>query len=272
MTIESYINTGNSFPIIVTHDERKYFVKLRAGMSGKYALINEWMGNRLGFEIGIRTQKPIWISLDRDIQSEGIHTEIKELVHKSLGLNIGFDFRPHAVEIRNTELAELDQDELKNIFLFDLAMLNIDRTPSNINLFTSEKQLYSVDYESSLLIPQILAEKNPLNNLRILQCLRNNPLYQELTTNEIDAFTAKSRNFSMDDILYEIPKDLLTEQETQLLSRKIKERQNTGWMLKPIMNELKKLEPETQSDQKRRNQKNQAEFKRKLSLNSALNN
>ena len=238
-------------------------------MSGKYALINEWIGNRIGFEIGIRTQKPTWIYLDHDIRSEGIHIEIKELVNKSLGLNIGFDFKQNAVEIKSTDLAELDREELKNIFLLDLIMLNIDRTPSNINLFTSDNQLYSVDYESSLLVPQILAKKNPLDNSRVLQCLRNNPLYQELTENEINIFTAKFRNISTDKILDEIPKELLNARDALLLSHQIKARRHNGWMLLPLMHELKKLKPETQASQKRRNRKNQAEFRRKLDLNTA---
>lgn len=79
MIIKSYINRGNSCPIILEHKEKKYFVKLRAGMSGKYGLVMEWVGNKIGSQLNIKTQIPNWIELESDVEMEGIYIEVKDV-------------------------------------------------------------------------------------------------------------------------------------------------------------------------------------------------
>jgi hypothetical protein len=271
MKIESYIKTGNSAPVIISHEERKYFVKLRAGMSSKYSLISEWMGNRMGKQMGIPTQQPLWIEMDDGIKTDKLYIEVKELVHKSLGWNIGFDYKDDAVEVRKEDLVQLEEEELKEIFLFDLAMINIDRTPSNLNLMKSGSVLYSIDYESSLLVQEIMNGKKLLSHPGILQCLRNNPLYQEIDEDTVDAFVGKLEEFAINEILQEVPESVITDQQYDQLSRGIIERQKKGWMLKETLNKLKELESETEEYKRARNRENQAEFKRKFAMNTAMN-
>ena len=82
MKIISYLKKGNSFPIILNTGGQKYLVKLRGGMSGKNALLNEWIGNKLGHQLNINTQSPSWIELKTNVEIEDIHIEVKDLIHK----------------------------------------------------------------------------------------------------------------------------------------------------------------------------------------------
>lgn len=267
MLIESYIKKGNSFPIILNDNGKKYFVKLRAGMSGKYALLNEWIGNKLGIQLGINTQTPIWVELNSDLPTRDIHVEVKELVQKSIGLNIGFEYQPQAVDLKVKELDKWDKKELVEIFLFDLMMINIDRTYSNLNLMKVGAKLFSVDYESSLLLQETFEQSHLLQAKSILQCLRNNPLYQIINEQTIDAFLEKAEQLSLLEILQDIPDSLLNIQDRKLLTHQFEDKKRKGWYLKEILYKLKNSKQETLEERREQQKKNQAAFKRKFKEN-----
>ncbi len=243
-------------------------MKLHAGMSGKYALVSEWLGNQLGRQLNIKTQTPIWINLEREIQIENIHIEVKELIYKSLGLNIGFLYQKEAKDVNKSELRTINYQQINEIFLFDLMMINIDRTPSNINLMKVENEVIPVDYESSLLFQEIIGNKNLLEDDRILHCLKSNPLYREIDEKTIDQFIEKISRLSTTEIIAEIPLSLLRKEERLSFAKGIANKQSNNWYLKETMNKLKSIEVETKDQQKRRVNKNQEDFKRKFKENA----
>lgn len=267
MTIKSYISKGNSFPVILADKEKKYFVKLHAGMSGKYALISEWIGNKLGQQLGLPTQNPTWVELDDEIEIDKIHIEVRDLIKKSLGTNIGFSYLEMAQEIGKDNLDLLDKQKRTEIFLFDLMMINIDRTSDNINLMRVEDTVYSVDYESSLLVQELIEGKKYLKNERILKCFRANPLYQEIDEKTIDEFINKLENLLIEKVLLEISNTYLTKNERVLIVQGIEERKKNNWFLKETVACLKNITTETRAERKIRMNKNQAAFKRKFKEN-----
>lgn len=268
MRIISYINKGNSFPIILEDNGRKYFVKLNAGMSGKYALVSEWIGNKLGTQLNIKTQIPKWIELNKDLIFDKIHVEVKELIAKSYGANIGFAYQEEAIAINKEKLSLLNKQESTEIFLFDLMMINIDRTPDNTNLMDVGKKVISVDYESSLLFQALIGNRNLLDDPRILKCLRNNPLYKEIEPAEIEAFISKTEKIRLPEILDGIPTAILGRVERNLFIKGFKKRSKNSWFLKETMSKLKVIKKETKSEHKVRINQNQENFKRKLNENS----
>ncbi len=268
MRINSYIATGNSFPVILEDDQQQYFVKLRAGMSGQQAMLSEWIGNKLGAQIGIKTQTPKWIELNEEVKfKDGIHLEVKELVTKSVGLNIGFTYLEKAQDISKVELAQVDKQTLNEIFLFDLLMINVDRTPNNMNLMKVDEEIISVDYESSLLVQELIHNKSLLSDQRILQCLRNNPLYEDLNEEITEAFIQKIRKISIGSITSEIPAKLLNENTRNLIVENYEFRKKHNWFLNDTLKKLKTLKTETKEELKRKRQQNQADFKRKFEEN-----
>ncbi len=268
MKITGFINKGNSFPVILEDKDKKYFVKLGAGMSGKYALLSEWFGNKLGTQLGIKTQAPIWINLDHDLIVDGIHIEVRDLLKKSVGLNIGFEYQEAAAEIIDADINNLSKEIIKEIFLFDLIMINIDRTPSNMNLMQVEGELISVDYESSLLLQELFENKNLLEDKRILQCLRTNPLYTEISDEELEAFIENLKQVSIHKVLEGIPLELLSELERNTIVKGIEEKIKNEWFLKKTIRKLKNLKAATKEEQKIRANKNQETFKRKFNENT----
>lgn len=261
MTITSYIQRGNSSPIILEDKSRKYFVKLRAGMSGKQALVAEWIGNKLADQLNVKTQTPTWIELHDPTVFEDIHIEVKDLIAKSSGINIGFEYQEDATSIHKNELDNLNRNLANKIYLFDLMMINVDRTPDNLNLMKVGTEIISVDYESSLLIQSIIEDKNLLDDSRILHCLRSNPLYQEMDEATINTFIEETAKINMEEILKEIPLTLLNDDERILLISGIETKKKNKWFLKEILNRLKEISIETKEESKRRMKLNQQRFK-----------
>lgn len=264
MKITKYINTGNSFPVILEDNGKKYFVKLRAGMSGKYALVSEWFGNKLGNQLNIKTQSPTWVKLDKTLNTEGIYIEVKELIAKSLGTNIGFQYLETAKDVNIDSIKMLDKKTATDIFLFDLIMINIDRTSNNNNLMQNGNELISVDYESSLLLSELIEGKNLLNNPRILQCFRDNPLYSDTTDGVIKQFIDQLNQVEIKDIIDEIPSELLSEMERKTLTNGIEEKRKNGWLLHETIHKLRGLDRETKEIRKRRANKNQEDFRKRM--------
>lgn len=267
MPITSHINKGNSCPVVLENQGQKYFVKLRAGMSGQYALASEWIGNRLGLELGIHTQTPFWIELNQPIIADEIHIEVRELIAKSAGLNIGFAYQADAKEVSTQALKELDKTISAQIFLLDLVMLNIDRTPSNLNLMEVGGKVISVDYESSLLLQDVLGSGKLLEDQRILHCLRSNPLYAEIEEEIIDAFIEKLSVCPFENIIAEIPVGILSEAQRKTILERLAMKQQNAWFLKETMYKLRTITTESKAAQKKRINQNQADFKRKFKAN-----
>ncbi len=268
MIVESYIDRGNSFPVVINKNGKRFFVKLQAGMSGRYGLINEWIGCKVGSQLGITTQIPKWIELTNKLKTEDIYIEVRELINKSLGLNIGFDYWENSIELKESDLIGLDQNkwqnELNQIFLFDLLMLNIDRSPGNLNLMQLDKALVSIDYESCLLVQETLDESELYKNSRILQCFRNNPLYKEQTETEIREFIDLAKKINVQEIVDEIPNILLSTKDAQSFVERIEERKRSDWYLHEILLSLKSISVESPAEQRQRANENQAKFKERF--------
>lgn len=260
MVIKSYIKRGNSFPVIVNDDERDYFVKLRAGMSGKYAMINEWIGSHLGQQLGIKTQSPNWITLGPDLSFEDIHIEVRELVEKSLGLNIGFEYLADANELSSEEIKKLDDQIVTDFFLLDLMMINIDRTLNNTNLMQVKGEVFTIDYESSLLFQDSLASRNLIEDERILQCFKNNPLYIDIEEDVIQNFIQKTSTLSFEDAISDIPDTILNEKEREVFLKSILLKKSSKWYLMETIERLKIIEIESQAEYKIRANINQEQF------------
>lgn len=264
MKIESYIKRGNSFPIIIDDKGIKYFVKLRAGMSGKYGLLNEWIGCKLGQELGVNTQNPEWIELNDNLNTGDIYIEVKELINKSFGLNIGFEYKNDALEIAKYDFEEFDKKDLNRMFLFDLLMVNIDRTESNLNMIKVKDKLISIDYESSFLVQEIIENRILFKNKQILQSLRNNPLCQNIDEEEINDFIESTRKINITEMLINIPKVLLTEDNRTLFIEGFEERKRNDWFLKEILNYLKNMNIQSEIEQNNRAKKNEIKFRKRF--------
>lgn len=263
-TIEviSYSLEGNSFPIVVKKHGEKFLVKLRAGLSGEYALLSEWFGNTVGDLIGLTTQRPHWIWLDENVVSNDIHIEVRELINKSAGVNIGFRYIENAQTVEPKDLEEIGDGNFTDAFLFDVLMLNIDRTRANPNVLKDRNSLFLSDYESSLLLSQIIEERDYLSNVRILECLRRNLFYQQVQPSEIESFLARLNTISFDMLLASIPNKVLAEAKKAKLLKGLEKKRSESWRLEETLHKLGKVVLESDEVRVQRIKRNRERFER----------
>lgn len=255
---------GNSSPIVLQQGEEKFFVKLRGGMSGEFSLLSEWFGSVVGKHIGLNIHQPFWINLTNEIQLDNINIEIRELINKSFGRNIGFRFIDHVREISSSEILNYEHENLIDIFLYDIFMLNPDRTDSNTNLLGINEELVISDFDSSLLFNEIIKEKDISNNIRVLHSLRANPLYQKISDNRIELFINKLDQVPYHKIIDKIPDDILNDTNRKKIKEGLKAKKAKGWGIKIIMQKLNSTNLETDTTKNRRIAGNRERFEKLL--------
>lgn len=249
MKVISYKSKGNSFPIVIQEENKKFLVKLNAGLSGEHSLLGEWFGNKIGESIGLNTRIPQWITLTNTLNYKDIYIEVRELIHKSLGTNIAFEYYENIEELNLVELSKVEIAKFADVYLLDILMLNIDRTIQNPNLLKMKNGTILIsDFDSSLVFNELLNNTKPSNNKRVLQCLKSNPFYQELEKLNIDAFIKRVNQVDFNKIINEIPLEVLNTENKSIILSKIESKKLNNWHLKETLLNIEKTTLESEND------------------------
>ena len=260
--IVSYFLQGNSFPVVLKRNDDTFFVKLREGMSGEFSLLSEWFGNTLGSLIGLNTRTPIWITIPENVEFNDIYIEVRELVAKSVGLNIGYKYIEEIKEVSIPELINFDEDALTDIFLFDILMMNIDRTITNLNLLNISGKPTTSDFDSSLLFNEIINGRDLLADNRILQCFKANPLYQIVDSGRIDQFIEKVNRIPIHTIVNSIPNGILNDTRRNTLLDGLQQRAKNRWRIEETLERLECITLETEEERNSRINKNREKLEK----------
>lgn len=260
----SYYAGGNSFPIVIQQNQKKYLVKLRAGLSGEYSLLCEWLGNQIGLSIGINTRKPSWIWLTNALNYQDIYIEVRDLIEKSLGINIGFDYIERVIAFDLGKKMEITREQQVEIFLLDVFMLNIDRTTRNHNLMMHKEGVLISDYDSSLIFHELMNEVDFPENSKIWHCLKSNPFYQQVDKNRLKMFINKINQINLEEIIFNIPADLLSDENKIHVCRRLEDKKQKDWNLAIILNHLETINLETEKEMNARIKMNREQLENAL--------
>lgn len=263
MEVISYILGGSSTPIIVQQNDQKFLVKLRAGLSGQYSIISEWFGNRIGQLIGLNTRQPKWIELTSTLNYVNIYIEVRDLIEKSLGVNIGFEYLESIQPLTNNDLSSADLEKFSYAYLLDVLMINIDRTSQNLNLLgTDNGKIIISDFDSSLIFNELLNGTKLTKDDRILQALKSNPFYQRVDKLSLKRFINKVNQINFDDIINDIPSQILDHQRKQDLLSTIIKKKTRGWDLLETLKDIDQTILESESDRDLRIRNNREKLER----------
>lgn len=208
--IENIIKKGSSTPIIAADENGKlHFVKAKGAGDGLTALISDWIVTSIGNVIGFPILKPEIITLDESSKVLYPHGEIKDLIKRSYGFNLSYEFYPNA-QIYNFVSPQKDfSKEVKDlIFLFDSFFVNIDRTKENPNIFISGENIFASDFGASFLIKEIFDDIPYCLNPEIQKLLKRNIFYNENA--DVNNFLEKLQSLDKN-VLKEIVNDFPDE-------------------------------------------------------------
>ena len=133
-----------------TGEQKEVVVKLRDGerMKEGNAHGKELMGAWLAKEMNIFVPDPCVVVINEELRDSQAGTEYYGRFSNSIGYCFGSDNLENLVQPGVSEKLNITQiSDAQRIFVFDMIIMNPDRTFDKINLLTDGNHLYAIDHE-----------------------------------------------------------------------------------------------------------------------------
>ena len=168
MTATRYVTPlreGGSVPALVeADDDGLYVVKLIGAGHGRKALVAELLAGELARHLGLPVPDQVLVELDPVLAKAEPDGEIRELLERSAGTNIGLDFLPGALAFAPAVGPPPEPDLAAGVVWLDAYTTNVDRTPRNPNLIVWHRRLHLIDHGSALYVHHTW--RNPMEHAR----------------------------------------------------------------------------------------------------------
>lgn len=136
--------------MLVETDDGVRFTKLRGAGQGTGALVAEIIVAALAEALGLRVPARSLIVIDRGIESLDVHDELRDLLDRSAGVNLGFAYLDGARMFVPADAARVSADDAAAIVWLDALVMNPDRTARNPNLMWWHDRLWLIDHGAAL--------------------------------------------------------------------------------------------------------------------------
>src|SRR3954467_15205672 len=145
------LREGGSLPAIVEADDSGlYVLKFRGAGQGPLALVAELLGGEIGRALDLPVPELVFIEVDLALGRNEPDYEIRELLNRSVGLNLALDYLPGSVMFDPAARDTADGELASRAVWFDAFITNIDRTARNPNLLLWHKTLYFIDHGAAM--------------------------------------------------------------------------------------------------------------------------
>ncbi len=143
---------GSSWPVLVVVDERgrRVVVKLRGSAEGLLPLIAELVVGALADAIGLPTPERYLVELPVGVPTDDPHEELRDLLGRSSGLNLGFYYLEGFRNVTVADAARIQPELAARIVWLDAFVQNPDRTAQNPNLMIKAGQIWLIDHGAAL--------------------------------------------------------------------------------------------------------------------------
>lgn len=147
------LREGGSLPAVVeADDDGLYVVKFRGAGHGEKALVAELIAGEIGRALGLLVPEIVLVDFDSRLAASEPDTEIKELLQRSSGINVGLDFLPGSLGFDPAAGFKPPSDLCADIVWFDAFVTNVDRDARNTNMLVWHRRLWLIDHGSALYI------------------------------------------------------------------------------------------------------------------------
>lgn len=145
------LREGGSLPAVIEgDDDGLYVLKLRGAGQGPKALVAEIIAGEIGRALGLKVPEIVLVDVDIALGRAEPDSEIRELLKRSVGLNVALDYLPGSIAFDPIAGPAPTAPLASEIVWFDALVTNVDRTAKNPNLLIWHKQLWLIDHGATL--------------------------------------------------------------------------------------------------------------------------
>jgi len=141
---------GSSWPVLIETDAGVFHTKLRGAAQAPASLVAEIIVGALADAVGLSVPARVLIDIPSDVPVDDPHQELGELLHRSVGRNLGFQYLADVQGFHPTDVPRVDRELASKIVWLDGLVQNPDRTVKNPNLLWSHGALLLIDHGASL--------------------------------------------------------------------------------------------------------------------------
>jgi hypothetical protein len=147
------LREGGSLPAVIeADDDGLYVAKFRGAGHGEKALVAELIAGEIGRALGLLVPEIVLVDFDPRLAASEPDAEIRELLQRSSGLNVGLDFLPGALGFDPAAGFAPPPDLCAAVVWFDSFVTNVDRDARNTNMLVWHRRLWLIDHGSALYI------------------------------------------------------------------------------------------------------------------------
>jgi hypothetical protein len=145
------LREGGSLPAIVEGDDAGLYVaKFRGAGQGTRVLVAEVICGVLAEALGLNVPERVGVEVTAELGRNEPMTEIRELLNRSVGLNVGLDYLPGSITFDPVAGPPPDVETASRVVWLDALTMNVDRTPKNPNLLSWHQKLHLIDHGAAL--------------------------------------------------------------------------------------------------------------------------
>ncbi|MEJ7839057.1 MAG: HipA family kinase, partial [Thermomicrobiales bacterium] len=147
----SPLREGGSLPgIVEADDDGLYVVKFRGAGQGLKTLVAELICGELGRLLGLHVPELVVIDVPLEFAQGERDDEVRDLLTKSVGSNLGLDFLPGALPFDVARNGTISAELAADIVWFDALIANVDRTVRNPNMLLWHRNVWLIDHGAAL--------------------------------------------------------------------------------------------------------------------------
>ncbi len=144
------LREGGSMPgLCEADDDGLYVVKLRGAGQGTPVLVAELLCAELARAAGLVVPEVVFVEVDAALGRNEPDSEIRELLMRSTGLNLGLDYLPGSLTF-DPAVDRVDAALASKTVLFDAFVTNPDRSAKNPNMLRWHDGVWLIDHGAAL--------------------------------------------------------------------------------------------------------------------------
>jgi hypothetical protein len=170
------LKSGSSLPGLVETEAGSYIVKWNGSGEGTLGSAVDWITTQLAESFAIPTAPHALIQVEEEFIEQTNYDEMRDIIAGSVGINLGVQFIPDAEPYPAQDTAWLESSLKDLVFLFDILVLNTDRTLENPNVILANAKLYFLDFSAAFEVRGAVMNRQ-FNETTLLPVLREHPFY-----------------------------------------------------------------------------------------------